>query len=240
MIARNSRFLALVMALALPAFAQETRRAPADSDKGGQSGTDNLTFDDLRDSLGDLERKESKEEKDKREAIVQKNHDDTLKIYSDALGKRNGDVQNVSRRLDVNKGLEGKYERLLKAARNGLATTRAQFINRSVALKKSLDEGKISREAYDKLLEEDTKRYRNREREYVDDIGFYQDEVQNAQRSVKDLGIKKELMLFDPFGGPESGEDKAKPPQPGMEQKLKTTLAEVSGYGARSVVDILK
>src|SRR6185436_5865869 len=175
-----------------------------------------------------------------KDAIVQKNVDETLKIYSDALGKKNGELQNVNRRLDVNKGLEGKYDKLLKASRVGLATTRAQFINRSVALKKSLDEGKISKEAYEKLVEEDTKRFRNREREFLEDIAFYQDELQNAQKSAKDLSTKKELMSFDPFGGPQPTDEKDKPPPPGVVQKLKTTLAEVSGYGTRSVVDALK
>jgi hypothetical protein len=251
MIARSSRCLALVLCLSLPAFAQEGRRPSADIDKGdsdrgkgasevSKGSSETPTFDDLRNSLGDLELKESKEEKDKREAIVQKNYDETLKIYSEALGKKNGEIQNVNRRLDVNKGLEGKYDKLLKTSQNGLATTRAQFINRSVALKKSLDEGKVSKEAYEKLLEEDTKRFRNREREFLEDIAFYRDEFQNAQKSAKDLSTKKELMSFDPFGGSDPGADKEKPPPPGVVQKLKSTLAEVSGYGGRSVVDSLK
>ena len=251
MIARSSLCLALVVALGLPALAQETRRVSSDSDKSesdkvrsssdaGKSSSENPTFDDLKNSLGDLELKESKEEKDKREAIVQKNTDETLKIYSDALGKRNGELSNVNKRLDVNKGLEGKYDRLLKTARTGLAGTRAQFINRTIALKKSLDEGKISKEAYEKLLEEDTKRFRNRERELLEDIAFYQDEFQNAQKSTKDLSTKKELMSFDPFGGNDPAAEKDKPPQPGIAQKVKSTLGEVSGYGTRSVVDSLK
>ena len=234
MIARNSLIFALV--LSLPALAQEAKK-----DASTETAKDTPTFDDLRNSLGDLEQKESKEETAKRDAIVQKNFDDTLKIYSDALGKRNGEVQNVNRRLDVNKGLEGKYDKLLKTAQNGLATTRAQFINRTVSLKKSFDEGKISKEAYEKLLEEDTKRYRNRERELLDDIVFYRDEHQNAQRSTKDLATKKELMSFDPFGGNDGASDKEKPPPPpSITQKLKSTLAEASGYASRSVMDSLK
>lgn len=246
MTARSSLILAFTLVLAAPALAQESRRGPSDSDKEkppsetAKSTSENLTFDDLRNSLGDLEQKESKEEKDRRDAIVQKNVDETLKIYGDALGKRNGELNNVNRRLDVNKGLEGKYDRLLKTARSGLATTRAQYINRTVALKKSLDEGKISKEAYEKLLEEDTKRFRNRERELQDDINFYQDEMQGALKSSKELATKKELMSFDPFGGNDPAGEKEKPPQPTIAQKLKSTLAEVSGYGSRSVVDSLK
>jgi hypothetical protein len=252
MIARSSLLLAWVLVLSLSASAQDARRSSVESDRGdGDRGkasaaeptkgaAENPTFDDLKTSLGDLEQRESKEEKDRKDAIVQKNVDETLKIYGDALGKKNGELQNVNRRLDVNKGLEGKYDKLLKAARVGLATTRAQFINRSVALKKSLDEGKISKEAYEKLVEEDTKRFRNREREFMEDISFYQDELGNAQKSAKDLSTKKELMSFDPFGGNEPAGEKDKPPPPGVVQKLKTTLAEVSGYGARSVVDALK
>jgi hypothetical protein len=47
-------------------------------------------------------------------------------------------------------------------------------------------------------------------------------------------------MSFDPFGGNDPAAEKEKPPTPGIEQKLKSTLGEVSGYGARSVVDSLK
>jgi len=229
MIARNSLALAFVLALSSAAFTQETTKNTGE----------NPTFDDLKNSLGDLEQKESKEEVGKREAIVQRNQDETLKIYSDALGKRNGEITNVNRRLDVNKVLEVKYEKLLTTARNGLGATRAQFINRNVALKKTLDEGKISKEAYEKLLEEDTKRFRNRERELLDDIKFYSEEYQTAQRSGKELATKKELMQFDPFGEKAPAGEKA-PPQPNMVQKLKSTLNEASGYGSRSVVDGLK
>ena len=211
--------------------------ATVETAKGGQEGP---TFDDLKNSLGDLEKKESKEETDKREAIIQKNYDDTLKIYGDALGKKNGDLVNVGKRLDANKNLETKYDKLLKAAKNSLATTRAQFINRNVALKKSMEEGKVSKEAYEKLLDEDTKRFRNREKELLDDIAFYTDELQNAQRSAKDLSTKKELMSFDPFGGPEAVAEAEKPPKVGIAQKIKTTLSEVSGYRSQSVVDTLK
>jgi hypothetical protein len=252
---RTSSVLA-ILALAVlgaPAFAQDLRKPTpppqgerTDSDKGKGLTTDaarspeSPTFDDLKNSLGDLEKKESKEETEKREAIIQRNYDDTLKIYGDALGKKNGDMVNVGKRLDVNKGLETKYDRLLKGSKNALATTRAQFINRTVALKKSLDEGKVSKDAYDKLVDEDTKRFRNRERELLDDIAFYTDELQNAQRSTKDLSTKKELMSFDPFGGPDPAADAEKPVKVGIAQKVRTTLGEVSGYRAQSVVDTLK
>ena len=252
---RTSSALAILAlaGLCAPAFAQDLRRPTppqgerSDSDKGkgstvdaARTTQDGPTFDDLKSSLGDLEKKESKEETEKREALIQKNYDDTLKIYGDALGKKNGDMVNVGKRLDVNKGLETKYDRLLKASKNALATTRAQFINRTVALKKSLEEGKVSKEAYDKLLDDDTKRFRNRERELQDDIAFYSEELQNAQHSAKDLATKKELMSFDPFGSPDAPPEGEKVPKVSIAQKVHTTLGEVSGYRAQSVVDTLK
>jgi hypothetical protein len=252
---RTSNALAILALAGLcgPAFAQEVRKSVpqqtdrAESDKGKGQTTDTArntsespTFDDLKNSLGDLEKKESKDETEKRDAIIQKNVDDTLKIYGDALGKRGGDLVNVNKRLDVNKGLETKYDRLLKGSRNALATTRAQFINRTVALKKSLDEGKVSKEAYDKLLEEDTKRFRNRERELLDDIAFYNDELVNAQRSAKDLSTKKELMSFDPFGSPDAVPEAEKPAKVSIAQKVHTTVGDVSGFRSQSVVDTMK
>jgi hypothetical protein len=240
-----------LFALSAPGWAQEVKKTPAageriDPDRGkgspesARNPGESPTFDDLKNSLGDLEQKESREEKDKRDAVVQRNFDDTLRIYNDALGKRNGDLLNVSRRLDVNKGLESKYDRLLKASRIALATTRSQFVNRTVGLKKSLDEGKISRDVYEKLLEEDTKRYRNREKELLDDIAFNQEELQNAQRATKDLATKKELMSFDPFASNDPAAEPDKTPRIGIAQKVQQTLAEVSGYRSRSVVDTLK
>lgn len=238
----SSAMMAALLLLSGGAWAQEAKKGPSES-KGAvetaKTSQESPTFEDLKGSLGDLEQKENKEEKEKREAIVQKNYDDTLKIYGEALGKRDGELMNVSRRLDVNKGLQTKYDRLLAASRTALATMRAQYINRTLALKKSLDEGKISKEVYEKLLEEDSKRFRNREKELSDDIAFYQGEVQNAERASKDLAVKKELMQFDPFGG-ERQEEQQKAPKPGIAQKLQSTLAEVSGYRARSVTDLMK
>jgi hypothetical protein len=47
-------------------------------------------------------------------------------------------------------------------------------------------------------------------------------------------------MSFDPFGGNDPGADRDKPPPPSITQKLKSTLAEVSGYGGRSVMDSVR
>jgi hypothetical protein len=218
----------------------KTPRPPGSGPDGQKPPSDSPTFDDLKNSLGDLEQKESKEETQKREATVQKNYDETLKIYNDALGQKDSELHNVNRRIDINKSLTVKYERLLDQAVTGLAATRSQFINRTLSLKKSLDEGKISKEAYDKLVEDDTKRFRNREKELSDDIAFYREEILNSKRATKDLGVKKELMEYDPFGGEEKSAEQAKVPKYTIVQKVKSTLAEVSGYRSRSVVDTLK
>ena len=52
-------------------------------------------------------------------------------------------------------------------------------------LKKSMDEGKLSKDAYEKLLGEDTKRFRNREKEIIEDMAFYNDEISNAPEQLK-------------------------------------------------------
>lgn len=197
------------------------------------------TFEDLKSSLGELEEKKSREDTEKRDAIVQKNQEETLKIYGDTLGKRNGDVQNVAKRLEINKALLSKYGRALEQARADLATLQAQYINRTVALKRSQEQGRISPEAHDKLLEEDTKRFRNREKELADDIASYQEEVRIAERQEKDLALKKELMEYDPFGG-EKPEEKAGTPRLGYGDKMRRTVTELSGYRPRSVLDSLK
>lgn len=228
---RNSAAAALLVLLAAGS-------APA-QDPGTAAQDPPTTFEDLKNSLGELQQKNEKEDGEKRDAIVQKNQAETLKIYQETLGRRNGEVENVSRRLQINKALLAKYTKQLDTARAGLASTKAQYVNRAVALKKSLDEKKISKEAYDKLLEEDTKRFRNREKELIEDIAFYQEEIETAERLAKDLSVKQELMQFDPFEEEQPG-DAPKAPRPGIAEKLRKTLAEAGGYRARSVVDTLR
>lgn len=209
---------------------------------GAKKQDETPTFEDLKNSLGDLQEKQSREETEKRDAIVQRNHEDTLKIYSDTLGKRNGELQNVVKRLEINKQLHAKYTKLLEQARSDLAVTRSQFVNRTMALKKSIDDGKLSRDAYEKLVDEDTKRFRNREKELLEDVAFQQEEIQTAARLVKDLQVKKELMEFDPFGGEETGSEEAAPKKARLSiaDRVQKTIAEMSGYRNRSVVDTLK
>ncbi|MBI2932074.1 MAG: hypothetical protein HYY16_10530 [Planctomycetes bacterium] len=197
------------------------------------------TFEDLKKSLGELQQKQEREDDEKREALVQKNREETLKIYGDTLERRDGELQNVSRRLEVNKGLQSKYARLLETARAELASMRSQYVNRTIALKRSFDDGKISKEAYEKLLDEDTQRFRNREKELAEDISFYEDEGRIANGLVKDLGVKKELMEFDPFDGDREDEAAPKDP-PGIADKVRQAIAQVGGYRPRSVVDTLR
>jgi len=229
---RSSFALAALLMIGGPAFAQD----PPAQDPPPP------TFEDLKNSLGDLQDKRAREDSEKRDAIVQKNQEETLKIYQDTLGKKNGELTNVSKRLDSNKALHAKYTRLLEGARSELAMMRSQFINRTAALKKSLEEGKISKEAYEKLLEEDTKRFRNRETELREDMAFYQEEIAGADGKMKDLSVKKELMEFDPFQGEGTGEEGSTPkrPKPGIAEKLQRTIAEVSGYRTRSVMDTVR
>jgi hypothetical protein len=47
-------------------------------------------------------------------------------------------------------------------------------------------------------------------------------------------------MSFDPFGGNDPAAGEKPPPPPNITQKLKSTLAEASGYASRSVMDSLK
>jgi hypothetical protein len=232
---RNDAVLiaALALAAALPSWAQDAKQEPPKKDE-------TPTFEDLKNSLGDLQEKQAREDNEKRDALVQKNQEDTLRIYSDTLGKRNGEVMNVSRRLEINKTLTAKYTKLLEQSRGELAHMRSQYVNRTMALKRSQEEGKISKEAYEKLLEDDTKRFRNREKELVEDIAFYEEELRTADKMSKDLSVKKELMEFDPFADeqPEAGAPKG--PKPGIAEKLQKTIAEVGGYRTRSVMDLVK
>lgn len=224
--------LSALFLLALPARAQ-------DAPKEGQDPPP-PTFEDLRKDLETLKQKGDKENEEKRDREVQKNMEDTLRIYEGVLKGRNGDLENTSKRLGANQALVAKYEKLLDGARTELARLRSSYVNRTLTLRKSLDDGKITPEAYEKLLDEDTRKFRNREKELVDDIAFYQTELETASKLAKDLSVKKELLEFDPF----RPEDPSAEPGPEVQRtsladRLRKKVRDLSGFTRRSVVEVL-
>jgi hypothetical protein len=228
---RSVSAIAIVFGLALQAFAQDPPKE--------ESGP---TFDDLKKDLGDLKAKQDKEENDRRDAQVQRNMEETLRIYGEVLNGKGTDAANVDKRLKTNQTLAAKYARLLESARAELARLRSAYVTRTLTLKKSLDEKKISAEAYDKLLDEDTRKYRNREKELVDDIVFYESEHATASKLNKDLGVKKELLEFDPFQAEDADKvaaDARPAPKTTLADRLQKKVWGLSGYRTKSVVDAI-
>lgn len=197
-------------------------------------------FDDLKNSLGELQEKQAKEDQEKRDRQIQKNYEEALKIYGSVSAGKGADLANVTKRLQANQALEQKYAKLLEQATADLATMRAQYINRTMNLKKGLDEGKLSRDSYDKLLEDDTKKFRNREKELIEDIAFFNEEISNSRKLQKELLVKKELLSFDPFDPGKKEEPAPAGPRPGIAESLKKTVSELSGYSNKSVLDLLR
>ncbi len=200
-----------------------------------------LSFDDLRSSLKKVDEKNTKEKQEKRSEKIRKNHNETLAIYERVLRRRSGDLNNVATRLKVNEGLDAKYGRLLETAGAELALLRSTWVNRTLALKKSLDEGKISRLAYSKLTEQDGQKYRNRESELKDDIVFYMEELSISRERIKELKLKKELLEFDPFE-PQNLDVTEGPEKPrlGIADRLRSRVRTIARYQDLSVVDELK
>ena len=230
---RSSLAILAAMLVAVPVLAQE-----GESDKGKEK--EKPTFEDLKGGLQKLEKDEEKQDEAKREEMVRKNHADTLAIYDRVLRKRNGELENVSSRLKVNEGLELKYSKLLETARADLALLRSRYVNRTLSLKASLEAGKVSKETYAKLLEEDGRKFRNRESELMDDIVLYTSELETARALVRQLTLEKELLGFDPFE-PEKPDEKSDGAQPpGIAERVRTKLQAIAGYRDMSIVETME
>ncbi len=224
---RSSVVILAAMLIAVPAWAQEGEK-------------EKPTFEDLKGGLQKLEKDEAKQDEAKRDELVRKNHADTLAIYDRVLRKRNGELENVGARLKVNEGLELKYSKLLETARADLALLRSRYVNRTLSLKASLESGKVSKETYAKLLEEDGRKFRNRESELMDDIVLYTSELETARALVRQLTLEKELLGFDPFE-PEKPDEKVDGPQPaGIAERIRTRLQAIAGYRDMSVVETME
>ena len=199
------------------------------------------TFDDLRSSLKKVDDRNEKEKSSERNEKIRRNHSETLAIYERVLRRRNGDLDNVATRLKVNHGLEAKYGKLLETAGAEIALLRSTWINRTLSLKKSLDEGKISPAAYSRLIEADGQKYRNREAELKDDLVFYTEELTIARKRIKEFELKKELLEFDPFEPQKLDVAKKKnEPISGIAERVRSRVRTIAHYRDLSVVDTLK
>ena len=223
---RNRLVLALIFLVGTPLVAQEEEK---------------LTFDELRSNLREADQQTEKESEEKRSEKIRRNHNETLAIYERVLRRRSGDLNNVATRLKVTRGLEVKYSKLLKRSGSELALLRSTWINRTLALKKSREEGRISLAAYSRLIEQDGQKYRNRETELKEDIIFYTQELKISRETMKELKVKKELLEFDPFE-PEnldsSGEGEA--PRIGVADRVLHRVRTVARYQDQSVVDTIR
>jgi len=198
------------------------------------------TFDDLRGGLEKLEKDEEKKEEEKRAEMVRKNQQETLAIYDRALRGKNTELDNVTRRLQMNQALEKKYLKMQEDSRSELAILQARYVSRTLALKKSLDEGKISKEAYAKLLEEDGSKFRNREVELKDDLEFFDKELVTAREKIRDLSLRKEILEIDPFDTEKGASEDEGTPISGVADRVKSRVRALAGYRDFSIVDTMK
>ena len=223
---RNRPVLALIFLLGTPLMAQDEKK---------------LTFDELRSNLREADQQTEKEAEEKRSEKIRRNHNETLAIYERVLRRRSGDLNNVATRLKFTRGLEMKYPKLLKRSGSELALLRSTWINRTLALKKSLEEGKISSAAYSRLIEQDGQKYRNRESELKEDILFSTQELKMSRDTIEELKVKKELLEFDPFE-PENLNLSAEVegPRIGVADRVLHRVRTVARYQDQSVVDTIR
>lgn len=225
---RNSWLLAALLAPSLGAWAQDDPEKPKDDP----------TFEALRSNLEDLEKVEQKKSEETRKETIRRNQQDTLKIYERSLNRNSTEISNVSRRLQVNHGIIEKYQKSLDETREELAKLQARYVSRTLALKKSLDEGKISQDTYDRLLDEDGQKFRNREAELKEDLEFYSKEIETARKLVKELTLRKELLEIDPFQPEKPGEGENS--SANLADRVRNRIESVAGFRDLSVIETLK
>jgi chromosome segregation ATPase len=241
---RNSALTAALLLLPVLARAQDNGEAPkADAEKAtpkpdGTQGKEDPTFESLRGSLQDLEKKEQKDAEEKRKQTIRRNQEETLKIYERALNNQTTELGNITRRLQVNQGIEQKYRKKLDETREELAKLQSRYLGRTLALKKSLDEGRISKDTYTRLLEEDGEKFRNREAELKEDLQFYEQEIETARKLIRELTLRKELLQIDPFEPEKAGENENNPAV--LADRVRSRIDAIAGFREMSVIDALK
>lgn len=227
---RNS--LLLAAALLAPAWAWAQDEAKQDQPK------EDPTFESLRTNLENLEKTEQKNAEEKRKETIRRNQQETLKIYERALNRNSTELGNVTRRLQVNQGIEAKYRKSLEETREELAKVQSRYLGRTLALKKSLDEGRISKDTYDRLVEEDGEKFRNREAELKEDLEFYAKEIETARKLIKELTLRKELLQIDPFEPDKATEVES--PNGALADRVRSRIESLAGFREMSVLDLKK
>ncbi|RME03964.1 MAG: hypothetical protein D6805_04600 [Planctomycetota bacterium] len=138
-------------------------------------------------------RSKPKKSKAEIEAEISRNESKTIRIYNKILDSERYEIKNLKRRVNVNQRLIGQYQSRLEKAQKDLKRINIEYIRQGLALKRALDEKKLTKPQFDKAMRRLKEKFHVESSELKADIQFYKQEISKAQSRYQYLKTSLEV-----------------------------------------------
>ncbi len=191
---------ALVALLAAPAAAQEDGLKPIEDLEGW---LEEDAIPDTPASAGEADplapeapaapRELTPEERARNERQIQRNYDEAEKIYEGIIGA--DPVAPLDRRIANNERIVSEYRQRIRTASEERRELQVQLYNRTFYLKQQLEQGKLNRDAYDRMIVEEERKYEQRNKVLRGHIEAWKQEYAAANARLTELKSKRQMLL---------------------------------------------
>ncbi len=168
---------------------------------------------------------------------IGRNLDDTIAIYEKILSEQRESTRVDAKRVESNREIIAKYAPELAKFEDEFRKLQVTYMNRTLALKRQREEGKITEATYQKQLGEEYGKYERARQRLTEELAFYREEVGGAEmraaeferrRSEKEARLRVER--------PDLFEKKRTPAEKAIEG-MQSTLQRLSGFETRNTMD---
>ena len=133
------------------------------------------------------------EERAKRQRQIERNYGEAEKIYEGII---NADpVEKLDRRISNNERIVKEYQTRIRGAAKERRELQVSLYNRTFYLKQQVEQGKLTREGYERMITEEERKYRQRSAVLKEHYEAWKEELAAAQTRLRDLQSQRQMLL---------------------------------------------
>lgn len=180
------------------------------------------------------------EERARNERQIQRNYDEAEKIYEGIIDS--DPVAPLDRRIANNERIVNEYRQRIRAASEERRELQVQLYNRTFYLKQQLEQGKLTRDAYDRMIVEEERKYEQRGKVLREHIEAWKQEYAAANARLTELKSKRQMLLAQrprALRGKQGARAEQKRARPGeaLLGTLRERLRRVGRFSTRHTLD---
>ncbi len=132
-------------------------------------------------------------ERAKQQRQIERNYGEAEKIYEGIIGA--DPVEKLDRRIANNERIVKEYQQRIRGAAKERRELQVALYNRTFYLKQQVEQGKLTREAYERMITEEERKYRQRSKVLKEHYQAWKEELAAAQTRLRDLQSQRQMLL---------------------------------------------